>query len=90
MLNGQLSTMCDLVVSLLPYITYIYGPNSQCFITCGVVIIGHDQELNHICTHPTQNLVVTSSKDTTFRLWDFRAPPIHSVNVFQGHSKYDL
>ena len=23
----------------------------------------------------------------TTRLWDFRAPPIHSVNVFQGHSK---
>ncbi|XP_003387860.1 PREDICTED: WD repeat-containing protein 37-like [Amphimedon queenslandica] len=48
---------------------------------------GHDQELTHVCTHPTQNLVVTSSRDTTFRLWDFRAPPIHSVNVFQGHSK---
>ena len=28
-----------------------------------------------------------SLQDTTFRLWDFRAPPIHSVNVFQGHSK---
>ena len=50
--------------------------------------LGHDEELTHICTHPTQNLVVTSSRDTTFRLWDFRAPPIHSVNVFQGHSKY--
>ena len=48
---------------------------------------GHDQELTHVCAHPTQQLLVTSSEDATFRLWDFRAPPIHSVNVFQGHSK---
>ena len=40
-----------------------------------------------MCAHPTQELLVTSSLDATFRLWDFRAPPIHSVNVFQGHSK---
>lgn len=50
--------------------------------------LGHDQELTHVCMHPKQHLVVTSSHDTTFRLWDFRSPPIHSVNVFQGHSKY--
>ena len=49
--------------------------------------LGHDQELTHVCAHPTQQLVVTSSQDATFRLWDFRAPPIHSVNVFQGHNK---
>ena len=48
---------------------------------------GHDQELTHVCAHPVQQLLVTSSLDATFRLWDFRAPPIHSVNVFQGHSK---
>ncbi|EPY86875.1 hypothetical protein CB1_000294005 [Camelus ferus] len=54
---------------------------------CPVVFIaGHDQELTHCCTHPTQRLVVTSSRDTTFRLWDFRDPSIHSVNVFQGHT----
>jgi len=28
---------------------------------------GHDLELTHVCTHPTQQLVVTSSQDTTFR-----------------------
>lgn len=50
------------------------------------VFAGHDQELTHCCTHPTQRLVVTSSRDTTFRLWDFRDPSIHSVNVFQGHT----
>ncbi|XP_028329165.1 WD repeat-containing protein 37-like isoform X2 [Gouania willdenowi] len=50
------------------------------------LLTGHDQELTHCCTHPTQRLVVTSSRDTTFRLWDFRDPSIHSVNVFQGHT----
>ncbi|XP_059914724.1 WD repeat-containing protein 37-like isoform X3 [Gadus macrocephalus] len=49
-------------------------------------LTGHDQELTHCCTHPSQRLVVTSSRDTTFRLWDFRDPAIHSVNVFQGHT----
>uniref|UniRef100_A0A8C5FHC5 WD repeat-containing protein 37 n=1 Tax=Gadus morhua TaxID=8049 RepID=A0A8C5FHC5_GADMO len=51
-------------------------------------LTGHDQELTHCCTHPSQRLVVTSSRDTTFRLWDFRdpGPAIHSVNVFQGHT----
>ncbi|XP_063231430.1 WD repeat-containing protein 37 isoform X2 [Bacillus rossius redtenbacheri] len=46
---------------------------------------GHDHELTHISSHPLQRLVVTSSRDTTFRLWDFREP-IHSVSVFQGHT----
>ncbi|CAL1276014.1 unnamed protein product [Larinioides sclopetarius] len=48
-------------------------------------LVGHDQELTNTCTHSTQRLVVTSSKDTTFRLWDFR-DAIHSVSVFQGHT----
>jgi WD40 repeat protein len=47
---------------------------------------GHDQELTHTSSHPTQRLVVTSSRDSTFRLWDFREP-IHSVSVFQGHTE---
>jgi len=45
---------------------------------------GHDDELTHCATHASQRLVVTSSKDSTFRLWDFRET-IHSVSVFQGH-----
>lgn len=48
-------------------------------------LTGHDQELTHTCAHHSQKLVVTSSQDTTFRLWDFREP-IHSVSVFQGHT----
>lgn len=47
---------------------------------------GHDQELTHTSVHHSQRLVVTSSRDTTFRLWDFREP-IHSVSVFQGHTE---
>ncbi len=43
---------------------------------------GHDEELTHASAHPTSRLVVTSSKDCTFRLWDFREA-IHSVSVFQ-------
>ncbi|KAL3286820.1 hypothetical protein HHI36_001312 [Cryptolaemus montrouzieri] len=49
-----------------------------------VQLAGHDQELTHTATHPTQKLAVTSSRDTTFRLWDFRES-VHSVSVFQGH-----
>lgn len=50
------------------------------------ILSGHDQELTHCHAHPSRKLVVTSSKDTTFRLWDFREP-IHSVAVFQGHAE---
>lgn len=49
-------------------------------------LYGHDQELSHVSTHHTQRLCVTSSKDNTFRLWDFREP-IHSVSVFQAHTE---
>lgn len=49
-------------------------------------LTGHDQELTNISSHPSQKLVVTSSKDTTFRLWDLREPSM-KVNVFQGHTQ---
>lgn len=49
-------------------------------------LCGHDQELSHVSTHYMQRLCVTSSRDSTFRLWDFREP-IHSVSVFQGHTE---
>ncbi|MFH4977762.1 hypothetical protein AB6A40_004471 [Gnathostoma spinigerum] len=49
------------------------------------VLSGHDDELNHCSAHASQKLVVTASRDSTFRLWDFRES-IHSVAVFQGHS----
>lgn len=52
-------------------------------ITC---LTGHDQELTDVRAHHSQRLVVTSSKDTTFRLWDFRSPSMQ-VNVCQGHNQ---
>uniref|UniRef100_A0AAV2JSR0 WD repeat-containing protein 37 n=1 Tax=Knipowitschia caucasica TaxID=637954 RepID=A0AAV2JSR0_KNICA len=62
------------------------GPPRTPTSPVGYLMLWHDQELTHCCTHPTQRLVVTASRDTTFRLWDFRDPSIHSVNVFQGHT----
>lgn len=50
-------------------------------------MLGHDHELTHASAHHASRLVVTASRDTTFRLWDFREP-IHSVSVFQGHTEY--
>ena len=64
--------------------TICYG-NCQ-YVAAALLHTGHDQELTHTSSHPTQRLVVTSSRDTTFRLWDFREP-IHSVAVFQGHTE---
>lgn len=51
-----------------------------------VQLVGHDQELTDVCANESTRLIVTSSHDTTFRLWDFR-DAIHSVSVFQGHSR---
>ncbi|XP_050523961.1 WD repeat-containing protein 37 [Daktulosphaira vitifoliae] len=48
-------------------------------------LTGHDEELTYTSSHHSQKLVVTASRDTTFRLWDFREA-IHSVSVFQGHT----
>ncbi|OQR72621.1 WD repeat-containing protein 37-like, partial [Tropilaelaps mercedesae] len=60
----------------------VYDVNTGELVT---QLVGHDLELTHLAAHPSQRLVVTSSKDTTFRLWDFREA-IHSVSVFQGHT----
>ncbi|BFZ22743.1 hypothetical protein BsWGS_25782 [Bradybaena similaris] len=50
------------------------------------VLSGHDQELTDVHAHPNHRLVLTSSKDSTFRLWDFRGTSM-LVNVFQGHTQ---
>lgn len=49
-------------------------------------LTGHDQELTNVCAHNSTKLVMTSSKDTTFRLWDLRDTSM-KVNVFQGHTQ---
>ena len=50
------------------------------------MIITHDQEINDVHAHASQRLVLTSSKDTTFRLWDFRQSCM-SINAYQGHNQ---
>lgn len=62
------------------FITLLYELTSCAYIS------GHDQELTDVRAHHSQRLVVTSSKDTTFRLWDFRSPSMQ-VNVCQGHNQ---
>ena len=61
------------------------SPNEKVYFS-SVLFSGHDQELTNVCAHASQRLIVTSSKDTTFRLWDFREPSM-KVNVFQGHTQ---
>ncbi len=43
----------------------------------------HDDMLTNVNIHSSQKIILTSSKDTTFKVWDFR-DPICSVNVYQG------
>lgn len=62
-------------------------PRSPCWCHSVSAFVGHDQELSDVRAHPSQRLVVTSSKDMTFRLWDFRDSAL-LVNVFQGHTQW--
>ena len=71
-------------IYLSPNCIYRNDPLSVILTSC---FSGHDQELTEVRAHPSQSLVMTSSKDTTFRLWDFRDANM-PVTVFQGHSQY--
>ena len=53
---------------------------------CLQQLAGHDDELTYCACHGSHRLTVTASKDSTFRLWDFRET-IHAVSVFQGHQE---
>ena len=53
---------------------------------CLQQLAGHDDELTYLACHGSTRLTVTASKDSTFRLWDFRET-IHAVSVFQGHQE---
>jgi WD40 repeat protein len=46
----------------------------------------HDDYLTNVTIHPKHKIILTSSKDTTFKVWDFR-DPICSVNIYQGHNR---
>lgn len=46
----------------------------------------HDDHLTNVTIHKTYKIILTSSKDTTFKIWDFR-DPICSVQIYQGHNR---
>ncbi|CAF0788166.1 unnamed protein product [Brachionus calyciflorus] len=46
----------------------------------------HDDYLTNVNIHKIHKILLTSSKDTTFKIWDFR-DPICSVQIYQGHSR---
>jgi WD40 repeat protein len=46
----------------------------------------HDDYLTNVSIHRQNKIILTSSKDTTFKVWDFR-DPICTVNVYQGHNR---
>uniref|UniRef100_H2Y9F6 WD repeat-containing protein 37 n=1 Tax=Ciona savignyi TaxID=51511 RepID=H2Y9F6_CIOSA len=48
---------------------------------------GHDLPLTFVSAHSKQKLIVTSSKDATFRICDFRVPSVNTVIVGQGHTQ---
>lgn len=46
----------------------------------------HDDYLTNVTIHKSHKIILTSSKDTTFKIWDFR-DPICSVQIYQGHTR---
>jgi WD40 repeat protein len=87
-LTGHSSVVvgCDWLSTADQCVTASWDRNANLYdLHTGEVVMqlsGHDQELTDVVAHPASPLVVTSSNDTTFRLWDFRES-IHSVCVFQ-------
>ena len=75
--------------TLCLYLRWRSRPRTHClcWLHFCMYVEGHDQELSDVRAHPSQRLVVTSSKDMTFRLWDFRDSAL-LVNVFQGHTQW--
>lgn len=81
---------CDFMSTVDQCVTASWDRTANLYdIHTGEMVVqlqGHDQELTDVAAHTSAPLVVTSSHDSTFRLWDFREA-IHSVCVFQGHSE---
>lgn len=91
-LSGHTSVVisCDWLSTVDQCVTASWDRTANIYdIRTGELVVqlaGHDQELTDISAHTSTPLIVTSSYDTTFRLWDFREA-IHSVCVFQGHAE---
>lgn len=52
-----------------------------------VCSLQHDDQLTNVTLHNTQKILLTSSKDTTFKIWDFRNPSENTVNIYQAHNR---
>jgi len=82
---------CDWLSDAVQFVTASWD-RTACLVDSSTnktvqTITGHEQHLTFVSAHPTNKLVVTSSRDGTFRVCDFRVPTIHTVTVGQGHSR---
>lgn len=51
-----------------------------------ICTLTHDDQLTNLNIHTNYNLILTSSKDTTFKLWDIRIKQ-QSINIYHGHAR---
>ncbi|KAJ6243787.1 wd repeat-containing protein [Anaeramoeba flamelloides] len=48
-------------------------------------LTAHDNAITHVSTHSSEPLILSSSLDSTFRLWDLRSSK-NNVRLFKAHS----
>ncbi|CAK8689068.1 unnamed protein product [Clavelina lepadiformis] len=82
---------CDWLMDGLHFVTASWD-RTACLVdstTSQIIqtLSGHDLPLTHVSAHSKHKMIVTSSRDATFRVCDFREPTIHTVIVGQGHSQ---
>ncbi|XP_078488620.1 WD repeat-containing protein 37 [Ciona intestinalis] len=82
---------CDWLMDGVHFVTASWDRTS-CLIDSSTsqtvqTLSGHDLPLTYVSAHSKQKLIVTSSKDATFRVCDFRVPTVHTVIVGQGHTQ---
>lgn len=51
-----------------------------------ICTLTHDDQLTNLNIHSNYNLILTSSRDTTFKLWDIRVKQ-QSINIYHGHTR---
>ncbi|KAF1744950.1 hypothetical protein MXB_3113 [Myxobolus squamalis] len=50
--------------------------------------IGHEEEVLYICCHPSQSLFLSTSADSSIRLWDMRTGTSPSVEICKAHNGF--
>ncbi len=51
-----------------------------------LTLVGHEAEITNVTCDPVLRLILSSSRDASFRLWDFRQPSVHEVKICNGHT----